>query len=175
MPSVIGHAVVAGALGQMADRELRQDWRFWYMAILCSTFPDVDVVAFSLGIPYGAFWGHRGFLHSLTFAAVFGLIAAQRFRWLKASQRLGLAMLLVLITASHGVLDMLTNGGLGIAIFSPFNRQRYFFPWQPIEVSPIGLRHFMSLRGVAVLRSEALWVIMPSLAIGVALRVWKSK
>jgi inner membrane protein len=29
--------------------------------------------------------------------------------------------------ASHGVLDALTNGGHGIAFFSPFLNERYFF------------------------------------------------
>jgi inner membrane protein len=41
-----------------------------------------------------------------------------------------------LLTASHGILDAFTNGGLVIALFSPFSNERYFFPWTPIEVSP---------------------------------------
>jgi hypothetical protein len=36
-----------------------------------------------------------------------------------------------LATASHGVLDATTNGGLGVAFFSPFDNRRYFLPWRP--------------------------------------------
>jgi inner membrane protein len=65
--------------------------------------------------------------------------------------------LLFLLIASHGILDGFTNGGLGVAYFAPFDNQRYFFPWQPIEVSPIGLS-FMSIDGLWTLASEVLWV-----------------
>jgi len=44
-----------------------------------------------------------------------------------------------LATASRGILDAMTNVGLGVAFFSPFNDIRYFFPWYPILVSPISL------------------------------------
>jgi inner membrane protein len=69
-----------------------------------------------------------------------------------------------LITASHGVLDALTDGGLGVAFFAPFTARRYFFPWRPIEVSPIGLGLF-SERGAEVFASEFVWVWLPSLAL----------
>jgi inner membrane protein len=65
-------------------------------------------------------------------------------------------------TASHGVLDALTNGGLGVAFFAPFSNTRYFFPWQPIEVSPLGIEPFLSSRGVEVMVSEFKWVWIPS-------------
>src|SRR5579872_845956 len=46
------------------------------------------------------------------------------------------------VTASHGVLDAMTDGGLGIAFFAPFDNTRYFFPFRPIKVSPIGFSFF---------------------------------
>jgi inner membrane protein len=67
-----------------------------------------------------------------------------------------------LATASHGVLDALTDGGPGIAFVVPFDDTRYFLPWQPIRVSPISLERFLSARGLRVLRSEAIWVWLPS-------------
>jgi hypothetical protein len=39
----------------------------------CSTIPDLDVMGFRFGIHHGDFWGHRGFTHSLAFAAVLAL------------------------------------------------------------------------------------------------------
>ena len=71
-------------------------------------------------------------------------------------------------TASHGALDAMTNGGLGVAFFAPFAADRYFFPFGPIEVSPIGVSRFFSGRGLAVVLSELLWVWLPvSLAVAV--------
>jgi inner membrane protein len=66
------------------------------------------------------------------------------------------------------VLDALTNGGLGIAFLSPLDSARYFAPWTPIEVSPIGIENFFSRWGLAVLRSEALYVGLPCLALVLA-------
>ncbi|WBX74857.1 hypothetical protein PG913_00110 [Tenacibaculum pacificus] len=65
-------------------------------------------------------------------------------------------------TASHAVLDALTTGGLGVAFFSPFDTTRYFFPWRPIKVSPIGVERFFGERGIKVLKSEFLWIGIPS-------------
>ena len=75
-------------------------------------------------------------------------------------------LLLFVITASHGVLDAMTNGGLGVAFFSPFNTRRYFFPWTPIEVSPIGAGGFFSARGWDVIWSEIMWIWGPALVLG---------
>jgi membrane-bound metal-dependent hydrolase YbcI (DUF457 family) len=41
------------------------------------------------------------------------------------------------VVASHGVLDALTDGGKGVAFFSPFDTTRHFFPVRPIPVAPI--------------------------------------
>src|SRR3989442_1739424 len=76
------------------------------LSMALAAAPDLDILAFPLGIPYGAFFGHRGFFHSLFCAFVTG---------------------------------------------------RYFFTWQPIEVSPIGLA-FFGKWGLRVLISELLWV-----------------
>ena len=37
-----------------------------------------------------------------------------------------------------------------------------FFPWQVIEVSPLGLRRLAGEKGLAVLQSELLWVWLPA-------------
>jgi len=69
---------------------------------------------------------------------------------------------LFLATASHGILDAMTNGGLGVAFFSPFNNNRYFLPWRPIRVSPIALGRFFSQRGYLILQNEFLWIWLPA-------------
>jgi inner membrane protein len=59
-----------------------------------------------------------------------------------------LALFLFVVTASHGVLDAMTNGGLGVAFFAPFTSARYFLPFRPVQVSPISLAAFFTHRGV---------------------------
>src|SRR5262249_48056135 len=68
-----------------------------------------------------------------------------------------------LVMVSHGVLDAMTNGGLGVAFFSPFNTRRYFLPWRPIPVSPIGVGSFFTARGLYILCSEILLIWCPTI------------
>ena len=145
--------------------------------------PDIDVISFAFGIRYEDMFGHRGFTHSFFFAALAGLVAAVKtlgpaeagaYEPAKAgpyenegalgvgSWELGVLWIwFTAITASHGLLDAFTNGGRGIAFFAPFSNHRYFFPWLPIQVSPIGVG-FFSPRGLRVLANESLWIWAPS-------------
>jgi len=143
--------------------------------------PDIDVISFAFGIRYEDMFGHRGFTHSFFFAALAGLVAARAVtRSASNPHALGvgswaLGVLWVwfaAITASHGVLDAFTNGGRGIAFFSPFSNHRYFFPWRPIQVSPIGVG-FFSPRGLQVLASESLWIWFPSAIMAASARLFK--
>jgi inner membrane protein len=132
--------------------------------VLCCLLPDADVVGLVAGIPYEHLWGHRGMTHSITFAVLVGLavprMAAPNISW--GSRRYGvLGIYFSLVTLSHGLLDAFTNGGLGIAFFAPFDETRYFFPWRPIEVSPIGLTQFLSSGGAGVVLSELVWIGIP--------------
>jgi inner membrane protein len=86
--------------------------------------------------------------------------------------RASLMMFFVLAVASHLVLDSLTDGGLGVAAFAPFDDARYFAPWRPIRVSPIGAA-FFSPRGLLVLASEIVWVWLPALALVLLTRLYR--
>ena len=68
----------------------------------------------------------------------------------------GIWSYLFLAAASHGLLDARTDGGLGVAFFSPFHQDRYFLPWRPIRVSSMGVSRFFTGRGLAALPSELL-------------------
>ena len=170
MPTIFTHAVAALAVGTVV-LPAKTSARVWTLGALCSMAPDLDVIAFPLGISYSNMFGHRGLTHSIAFALVLAvLVAALVFRdasFDRSRWRIGL--FLFLATASHGTLDAFTNGGRGVAFFAPFSAQRYFFPVAPIEVSPIGPA-FWSERGLRVLASEFIWVWLPALAIaGIAL------
>ena len=163
MASVFSHVLVAFALGQL------QPWkawpiRFWALSFLCSLLPDVEVLAFALGIPYEHLFGHRGLTHSLAFALVIGLVVVRvGFHSVSPGSWVWWSLMthFSLVTASHGVLDAMTDGGLGVAFFAPFESRRYFLPWTPIKVSPIGISEFFTTYGADVLASELIWVGIP--------------
>ena len=163
MASAFSHAVVALSLGTCFYRP-RIPKRVWAAAAICSALPDLDVIGFHFGIRYGDFWGHRGFTHSLVFAAlVAGAVTFICFRHgVPGIGPFTLISYLFLATASHGVLDAMTNGGLGVAFFSPFDNNRYFLPWRPIRVSPIAVGRFFSQRGYLILQNELLWIWLPA-------------
>lgn len=70
--------------------------------------------------------------------------------------------------ASHGLLDMLTSRGRGIAIFAHFANERYFFEVRPIVVSAIGVADFQTGRWMDVITSELRWIWIPFLGLGLA-------
>jgi len=170
MASAFSHAIVALAMGK-AFQSKELSWRELFLGALCSVVPDLDVIGFPFGIQYGDVWGHRGLTHSVVFAALLaGSLVALWYRSKPAVAMTGLFLYFFLCTASHGVLDAMTNGGLGVAFFSPFDKSRYFFPVRPVLVSPIGVSEFFSAYGVRILASEAIWIWLPSCAVFVVLR-----
>ena len=166
MASAFAHALVAVTLGKAYSNKYTSP-KFWILGILCTIIPDADVVMFKFGVPYEHLFGHRGFSHSLVFALLLGItVTALFYRSVKLASKPGLALVLFfsLCTASHILLDALTNGGLGVAVFAPFDNTRYFLPWRPIQVSPIGVSNFFSEWGWRVIKSELVWVGLPAVA-----------
>lgn len=122
-----------------------------------SLLPDADVIAFAFGVPYADPLGHRGASHSLAFAVGMGvLVGAVAAARRSGGLRWGLGA--TALVASHPLLDALTDGGLGVALFWPWDGARHFAPWRPIPVAPIG-PGMLSARGAAVLLAE----LLPSL------------
>jgi inner membrane protein len=160
MPTGLTHAVVGLALSEVLTGPAHSPL-FRGLSMALAAAPDLDILAFPLGIPYGSFFGHRGFFHSLSCALLSGLIIALMTCQAFALSWWQLWGFFFVVIASHGILDGFTNGGLGIAFLSPFDTRRYFFPWRPIEVSPIGMA-FFSTWGLRVLASELLWVWLPT-------------
>jgi inner membrane protein len=172
MASAFSHAVAGLAIGTAFWRP-GVPARFWVAGAVVAALPDLDSIGFRFGVAYGDMLGHRGLTHSLLFAAVLSaVVVAVAFPSGAGPVSRGqLLLYLFLATASHGVLDALTNGGLGVAFFAPFDDARYFFPFTPIQVSPISVRAFFSERGVRVLTSELVWVWLPSVLFA-AVALW---
>src|SRR5262249_49880290 len=110
VPSLFTHAVAACGISACFYKSTVPR-RVWIIGTACSLLPDVDVIGFRLGIRCADFWGHRGFTHSLLFAALLAAIITVGFRRGVA----GMQLLLVwayffLVTVSHGFLDAMTDG-----------------------------------------------------------------
>ena len=174
LPTFITHSVIAGSAAY-GFGDGKESMKFWILSIACSVLPDADVIGYRwLYIPYGHLFGHRGFFHSPFFAALLSIVIVCAFyrkevvfslRWWKY------VLYFFLLTASHGLLDAMTNGGQGIALLSPVSNNRYFFPFTPIEVSPFSINAFLSPRGLTVIMSEMLWVWLPCLLIVIYLKI----
>lgn len=163
----IGHAMIGMAGAKLARRGQRTIFApFTAMVIWSglSLLPDLDALGFPLGVRYSAPWGHRGATHSVVFAtiiaALVGLVAKQAR--LNAWRT---ALIAEVVVVSHGLLDTLTDGGLGCALLWPFSNHRFFAPWRPLPVAPIG-RGLFSLEGLRVAGIE-LVVFLPFLVYAV--------
>lgn len=151
--------------------------RIWLWGALLTALPDIDFVGYQMGVPYAHMMGHRGFTHSLFFAAVVGLLSALFFRKRWPLRLATLGLFFFLCTASHGILDGMTNGGLGVAYFAPFENSRYWMPFRPIPVAPLNPRLIFSAWGLRVVTSELFWIWLPTLvtaAVIIAAR-WRSR
>ena len=171
MPTILSHPIAALGIGAaLFGRKAPR--RVLALGAVCSALPDADVIGFAFGVRYEDLLGHRGLSHSFAFAAALAALATPLARSEGGPGWGKLWTYLFLATASHGVLDALTDGGLGVGFFAPFDETRYFFPFRPIEVSPIG-PGFFTKRGLVVIASELLWVWLPSLALAGMATAWR--
>ncbi|GFK95494.1 Inner membrane protein YbcI [Fundidesulfovibrio magnetotacticus] len=169
MPSVFTHPAVPLAAALALGSEVLP-WRLVAVGAALSLLPDLDVLAFRLGVPYGADFGHRGASHSLALAAALSTVFALFHR------RMGVPfarawLFLVACAASHAVMDAFTDGGRGVALFWPWSAERFFAALRPIEAAPLASSRFFSGAGLRVLFSELLWVWLPLLS---AAALWRA-
>lgn len=168
MPTVFSHAALAIGLGSALPRDA-VPWRLVAGGAVLACLPDLDVAAFAFRVPYAAPWGHRGVAHSLLAG---GLAAGLCWVWWMLHRRwhgppgnrrhpAWAAGFLLLCGLSHGTLDCLTAGGLGIALLAPFSHERLLCPWRPVPAAPIGAG-FFSTAGAQVLAIETLVLLLPA-------------
>jgi inner membrane protein len=121
------------------------------MCIL-SLAPDLDFFGtYWGGIRYGSPWFHRGATHSIAMALLGAAVVTSLVR---PSRWKSFALVAAAVAASHGLLDSMTDGGMAIASFWPATSHRFFLPWRPIHVAPMGAR-LLSKAGAHMIVCEA--------------------
>lgn len=113
------HAL-AGAVAASAVAGRQIGRRALAIGAVAALLPDVDVFIRSASDPLLAIEHHRGFTHSLVFAAVGGALAATPF--LRRPERVWFFLAATVAWLSHGLLDAATT--YGTQLFWPFSRHR---------------------------------------------------
>ncbi|MDF7758743.1 metal-dependent hydrolase [Kosakonia cowanii] len=164
MPTIVTHAAVPLCLGLgLGGKTIPRG--LLLAGIGLSMLPDADVLAFKFGVAYGDALGHRGFTHSLLFAFVVPLLVALlRHKRFKASVTRCWAFL-TLSLLSHSLLDSITTGGKGVGWLWPWSEERFFAPWQVINVAPFALSRYTTPYGHQVILSELMWVWLPGVVV----------
>ena len=142
---IVGASLALPALESKTIRSVLPGWAIPVSAGLLGVAPDLDTfVMRAFGMPFGGFFGHRGFFHSPFFLILFcgmlaGIVARRAWFWL--------AVMWWVSAVTHPLLDALTDGGSGVVLLFPFSDARLFFPWRPIHVSPLEISRFFDKAG----------------------------
>jgi len=139
--------------------------------VLVSIWPDLDFATLPFEVRPGDLLGHRGLTHSIFVAIAVGLVASLLF---PKSARRRVAPLLVVVALSHPIIDALTAGDLGVALFWPITRARLSFPFALVATCPVGLDEWLGYWGLLTIANEALYIVTP-LALGVAFARWPER
>jgi inner membrane protein len=169
MPSLLGHAVAGLAITSTFRRD-RLPVQTWVLAAFCAVAPDLDWFVSLLNLHRGHPLNHRGMAHSLLFAL---LIAAAVFAlgFRRAQRRPGVWLCLTLAALSHGLLDVCTAGGVGVALFMPFSETRWVCLWQPIQVAPLPTSPAHAWLFLRSLWIEAFWIGLPAVLLAAVARL----
>lgn len=163
----IGHGILGLAFGRLQARGRGELGRAMALQGVVSLLPDLDALGLRLGIPYGAAFGHRGAMHSIGMAAALAVGAGLLGRLLRLPLR-RTALVAFAALLAHDLADAATDGGLGVALLWPLSEERFFLPWRPLPVAPIGLAGLLGPWGRRVMAAELaffapllLWALWP--------------
>jgi inner membrane protein len=158
----VGHAIVGMAAARFhlaaraAGDPLRSPrWRAAYMIRFAALglLADADVILALYGVRYADPWGHRGATHSYAFATLVALAIGAACLFHASGRAFRTMAIAWFVLVSHPILDAMTDGGLGVAFFWPLSTKRYFLPWRPIPVAPLG-EAFFGEEGLRVAATE---------------------
>lgn len=168
MPMTTTHALVPlAATLAFANRPI--PWRLVVTAAFAAAAPDVDTAFRHIWhLSPASIYSHRGAAHSLFVALTAGLIAAALHKPLGV-RPLAAGVVISASMASHGILDMMTDGGLPVAYLWPLSSVRLFADWTPIHSGAVHRAHLFS-QAFARLKSELWQLIIPMFAAALVIR-----
>lgn len=170
MPSIISHAIGAFWVNK-ALFSSKNTIKISILVCISAMIPDADFIGYKLGVEYTSLFGHRGFTHSIFFAVLWAsIISFFTFKITSLKEFILYFTIFFLATISHCLLDACTSGGEGVAFFSPFSNERFFFPFRGIRVSPLGVKSFFSERGMIIIMSEIKYIWIPSFMLCIVTR-----
>ncbi len=165
MTTVFTHALAGAAFSQAAPAGVTKG-RLAACLGCAAVLPDLDVIMFAMKVPYAHPLGHRGFSHSIIFAMVLALVLTWMAGYAADPKRnIRTALIFFAAIISHGILDALTDAGLGVGFFIPFTQERYFFPWRPVMTASLNPATFWSPETLEILLNEIAYVWMPLAAV----------
>lgn len=167
MPSVFSHPSVPLAISVGLGRNTIPRSLLW-LGVAASVIPDVDVVSWWLGIPFGSPWGHRGFTHSLCFAALLALACCGLWQYGR-QHPLRVFSFIFIAAASHGLLDACNLRGNGVMLLWPFSDELWHSPWRFIAISPLDPSHLTNGRWLHIMLSEWLYLWLPAAVLAASL------
>jgi inner membrane protein len=152
---VVGASLALPALRSKPIRRVLTGWAIPVSAGLLAVTPDLDTyLARALGASRGSLLAHRGLFHSAAFLVLASALLAAFAAGRQPRSWMSLTCLWTCCAMTHPLLDMLTDGGAGVMLLYPLTAHRYFFPWRPMHVSPLGIVQFFGRAGY-ILKSEA--------------------
>lgn len=168
MPMTTTHALLPIAVAVAVARR-PVPWKLVVVASIAAAAPDVDSIFKKLvSIQSHSLWDHRGATHSLFTALSAGLLAAAMHRLLQV-RALTAGVVVAAAMASHGLLDMMARGGLGVAYLWPVSSARLIADWQWIHTAPVHRAQLVADVMVR-LRLELWQLIVPMFAIALFVR-----
>lgn len=171
MASLFTHVAVPLVARRAIEVDEKLERRLGVTAVLVSIWPDLDYATLPFEVRPNDLLGHRGLTHSIFVAIAVGLVASLLF---PKTARKTIATLLVVVALSHPIIDALTAGDLGVALFWPLTRARLSFPFHLVATCPVGLDEWIGYWGLLTIANEALYIVTP-LALAVAYRRWPER
>ena len=178
MASAVSHFIIGATLalplsGVPSIKKAVRPVGLMFTAGVLAVAPDLDT-AFHGIIPYAHFLGHRGFVHSPFFAFLFAVILSLLLyavaRDLGFRAFFGITAAFTLALASHGILDSMTDAGLGVMLLYPFSEERIFLPWRPFYAPPIKLSS-LSYGKVQIMLKSELPIVLGCVAVAGTVRL----
>ena len=154
MATIFTHAALPLLAGRSFIPEGQRPRRFLIAAAICACVPDLDFLAYAFDVRPPQLLAHRGLTHSILFAALLAaIVGVLAFPALLRTPRVWARVWLGLFGwgATHGLVDALTFGDVGVALLAPISAARLHFPLHPVPVVPLGFDEAFGRWGALVL------------------------